>query len=263
MKAKTPFLTILKSLKFLILFSLVCLTFGSSFAQGNIRDSALNIVTISPSYSYQVSYGDLSKRFGNHSSIGIKTNYQHNSGWVFGLNTHFIFGLNVKEDNILDGISTSEEQIINQNGQFEDYTLLERGFDVTLNAGRLIKVFGPNKNSGILVTAGAGLLQHKILIQNFDNKAPQITTPYKKGYDRLTNGLSTTQFIGYQYLDNKRLINFFIGLEVTQGFTQNRRSYNFDTGERDTQKRLDLFHGIRVGWTLPIYNRAPENYYYF
>jgi hypothetical protein len=253
----------LKIFKFHIILGVLSILFCESKAQGNIRDSSINIVTISPSYSYQFSYGDLSKRFGNHSSLGIKTNYQHYSGWVIGLNTNFIFGLNVKEDGVLDNISTSEGQIINQNGQFEDYTLLERGFDITLSGGRLFKIFGPNQNSGILLTAGAGLLQHKILIQNFDNKAPQITTPYKKGYDRLSNGLSTTQFIGYQYLDNKRLVNFFIGIEFTQGFTANRRSFNFDSGIKNSDKRLDLFHGLRIGWTLPLYNRAPEDYYYF
>ena len=51
---------------------------------------------------------------------------------------------------------------------------------------------------------------------------------YKKGYDRLTNGPAITEGISYLHCGSKRLINFSLGLECTQGFTQNRRDYNFD-----------------------------------
>jgi hypothetical protein len=56
--------------------------------------------------------------------------------------------------------------------------------------------------------------------------------------------------------------NFYIGIELMQAFTMNRRSYNFDTMETDYTKRTDLLFGLRAGWILPLYARAPKAYYY-
>jgi hypothetical protein len=46
-----------------------------------------------------------------------------------------------------------------------------------------------------------------------------------------------------------------------QGFTQNRRSYNFDEMKQDTEKRLDIFYGAKVSWILPLYKKAPKEFY--
>jgi hypothetical protein len=48
-------------------------------------------------------------------------------------------------------------------------------------------------------------------------------------------------------------LNFLAGFEFYQGFTQGRRSFNFDTRSRESEKRLDLLFGVRLGWTLPFY----------
>jgi hypothetical protein len=109
-----------------------------------------------------------------------------------------------------------------------------------------------------------GLFQHKIRIQD----DPQVVVSslagdYKKGYDRLTNGLAITEFIGYQHFAKNRLINFYAGIELTQGFTQNRRDYNFDTFERDDAKRFDGLVGFKLGWVLPFYlSDNPDEIFY-
>jgi hypothetical protein len=84
-----------------------------------------------------------------------------------------------------------------------------------------------------------------------------------KGYDRLTNGLSLNQFIGYYHLSNNRLINFYIGAQGTEGITQSRREWNLDTQTHDTAKRLDMLFGLRAGWILNLYQRAPNDYYIY
>ena len=102
-------------------------------------------------------------------------------------------------------------------------------------------------------SAGGGFVQHKIRIQDNGNSAPQIAPPYTAGYDRLTNGLALTQFVGYQIVSRDKTINFFLGLDFTEGFTRNRRGFNFDTRQADTQKRLDILYGARVGGSIPLF----------
>ncbi|MBA3901808.1 MAG: hypothetical protein H0X62_16670, partial [Bacteroidetes bacterium] len=119
-----------------------------------------------------------------------------------------------------------------------------------------------NPNSGFFVLGGVGFLQHKVRIENPGNASPQIFGEYKKGYDRLTNGISTSQFIGYMFLSNNRLLNFFGGVEFVQGFTQNRR-FNYDNMDYDHTQRLDLLTGIKVGWVFPLYKKVPLKYYYY
>ena len=81
-----------------------------------------------------------------------------------------------------------------------------------------------------LIMVGGGFLQDKIRIHDGDNTAPQIHGDYKKGYDRLNNGWMLSGTVGYLYLSDSRLINFFIGLEFMQSWTKYRRARNFDTG---------------------------------
>src|SRR5688572_26799444 len=117
-------------------------------------------------------------------------------------------------------------------------------------------------NSGVYVLAGAGFMQHKIHYEDVSRTASQLRGDYKKGYDRLTNGLALTQNLGYMYLAERRNINFFVQLEITEGFTQNRRDYNFDLMGPDNQKRLDLLYGIKLGWIFPVYKKLPQEFYY-
>jgi hypothetical protein len=106
-------------------------------------------------------------------------------------------------------------------------------------------------------------LQHKIKIQDESKSVSQLTGDYKKGYDRLSNGLAMTGFIGYQHLDPKKRINFITGFDLTMGFTQNRRDFNFDTMTKDERKRKDFLVGFKVGWILPISTgENPEEIFY-
>ena len=63
-------------------------------------------------------------------------------------------------------------------------------------------------------------------------------------------------------MGNSKLLNFYAGFEFVQGFTKSQRDWIFDEMRKDNSNHLDLFYGIKVGWILPIYNRAPDKYYY-
>jgi len=212
-------------------------------------------------FAYQVPGGDLAKRFGNDYNVGGTLQWKTKKNWIFGIDGNFLFSDEVKED-VLAKISTSQGFIIGEDGFYADVFLYERGFMFSAKAGKIFPVVGPNPNSGLIATIGAGLLQHKIRIEDKTNTAPQLTDDYKKGYDRLTNGLSITEFLGYINFGSSRLVNFMGGFEFTQAFTQNGRSFNFDTMMQDNTARLDLLFGFRVAWIIPFYKRLPSSFYY-
>ncbi len=238
------------------------------FAQEK-KPEAKSFPMFSASYMYQVPGGDLANRFGGNSNIGGSFMYKHKSNFYFEINSNFIFGSVLKNDaaSIFDSITTtrtdeSDGYIINEYGEYAKVVTSERGFFVGGRVGYILPVFKDNPNSGIMFSAGGGLLQHKIRIDNDGNNAPQINKDYRKGYDKLTNGLAVSEFVGFVYFGKQQLVNFYAGVEFYQAFTQSRRSYDFNLMGPDLQKRRDYLYGIKVGWIVPIYKREPDPFYY-
>ncbi|NND93376.1 MAG: hypothetical protein HKN45_00820 [Flavobacteriales bacterium] len=238
------------------------LTFISltAYSQANLRDSVISMYTIDFSAGLHTPSGDISERFGGNGFIGSSFHYKTGSNWVFGIEGGFIFGNNVKED-VASGIRTSEGFVIDQEGNFTELLLLQRGMSIVGTVGKVIPLFGPNPNSGLVIRLGGGLLQHNIRLESRNNDVPQLEGEYLKGYDRLSNGFSVYQFIGYQYLGNQRLVNLTIGFEGYQAFTRSRRDYNFDLMARDDKERFDALYGLKVSWSFPIYKRLASRYY--
>ena len=140
---------------------------------------------------------------------------------------------------------------------------MERGFTLSAKVGKIFNLLSVNPNSGIMVMAGVGFLQHRIQFEDKFQEVPLLSGDgYYQGYDRMSNGLLLTQFFGYRLLSNRRLINVFGGVEFTQGFTQNQRAYNYDTGLKDDTERLDSSWGVKIGFSLPLYKPTPKEYYY-
>lgn len=246
-----------------ILSLLLAAAFFTSNAQVSIRDSSISTPLLGFSFGVHLPEGDLVKRFGPNSDVGFSYMHKTKKNWIYTGHISYLFGKEVKENGILDSIRDNNGYIIDQNGQYADVRLYERGWNIYAGGGKLFPVWGPNPNSGILAMGGIGFLQHKIRIEDIGNQSPQLTGDYKKGYDRLTNGLAFTEFIGYLYLSNRRLVNFYAGVEFTQGFTQSRRSWDYDLMRKDETKRTDLLWGVRAGWVLPLYKRAANKFYYY
>ncbi len=238
---------------------------GSAQDYGEFDLNRGNGLLFNVSYAGHSPGGDFGKRFGDHFSFGSGLEFITDKGnWLLGVNFHYYFGNQVGE-NPISGLQNNVGGIIGTNQGYADIQLRMRGYYAGAHIGKLVSLGFPNPRSGLRITLSAGLLQHKIRIQDDPlSFVAQLSDEYKKGYDRLTNGFALTEFIGYQLLGTKKRINFFAGFEFTQGFTMNRRSFNFDTRTQDTTERLDLNAGIRVGWILPFYvgKRASEEIYY-
>ena len=251
----------MKNFRFLLVLLLLPLC-SQAQVKKNTKDSLINCLNIGGSYAFQIPGGDMAKRFGNNSNIGLNLLYKTKKNWLFGGQWTYMFGSNVKEDNILNNIMTADSFVIDQEGTYAQIRLWERGMNVSAFGGKVINKWAPNLNSGILLLGGIGGMYHKIRIEDVGNRAPQLRGDYKKGYDRLTGGLALTEFVGYWYMSKNRFINFYGGFEFSQGFTHSLRSWNFDQMAADTQKRTDLLYGFRFGWILPLYKRDHKQYYY-
>ena len=238
---------------------------NSAYSQASVSDSVLSIPMFYVTYAYQFPGGDLAERFGNNSSIGGGFQWKTNKNWIIGSEFLFMFGNNVKvADQIMFNLKTSDGDIISMSGNFTNYAIFERGYYISGRIGKLLPVFSPNQNSGIVVMGSLGYLQHKIRIEVEKNTAPQLKDDYKKGYDRLAGGFAISQFVGYMHIGDSRLLNFFGGIEIYEAFTKAKRDVNFDTRKPDKiTNRFDLLIGLKIGWVVPIFKRMPEKYYYY
>ena len=59
------------------------------------------------------------------------------------------------------------------------------------------------------------------------------------------------------------LINFFGGVDLTQGWTKSLRKFNYDTGMPDNKVHSDFLYGFRVGWIIRLNKRTQEEFYYY
>jgi hypothetical protein len=252
----------IKKIRFSLL--LVVLAPGLAFSQVSIRDSAITTPMIFATYSYQWPGGDLAVLFGSNSSIGGGFLYKTKSNWLIGAEGNFLFGGDVKiSPTLLSGIASNEGYIIDPNGFFADVYYYERGYSFFAKFGKLIPVLNPNPNSGITLMAGAGYLQDKIRIHTSGNDVPQVSGDYAKGYDRLNGGFALNGSLGYTYLGNTRMLNFYLGFEFTQSWTNNRRPRDFDTGKPGKPQYNSQFYGAKVIWFIPLYKRSPKPYYLY
>ncbi|OFY18562.1 MAG: hypothetical protein A2W98_04845 [Bacteroidetes bacterium GWF2_33_38] len=227
-----------------------------------IKDSAMVVPMFSGGIAFQIPKGDIAKRFGFNNSTGASFTLKTRNNFLLGADFEFIFGNNLNDTSIFQNILTSNGYLINTYGEYAKVVLSERGLYIGGSIGKQFPILAPNPNSGPFFTLGAGLLQYKTRIENDGNNTPYILDEYKKGYDKLTNGLCFKEFIGYRYLGNKQAVNFYFGMEFYQAWTQNRRSIDFDTMTKDISVKEDYLYSFRFGWIIPIYKRMPQEFYF-
>ena len=233
-------------------------------SQVNVRDSLLSFSTVNVSFGWQLPHADLAKRFGDFGSVGLSYLRKQKSGLIWGVNGNFLFGGSVKEKDMLSNITVNDDFVIGADGTLYEVKFLMRGIQFDARIGKVFPIGGPNKNCGIYTTLGAGFMQHKIRIDTERNAdVPPLTKEYVKGYDRLSNGWTINPAIGYLFLGNNRSINFFVQFEYTYAQTQNRRSFNYDSGITDRSIRHDGALGLRFGWVLPIYKAPSTDFFYY
>lgn len=217
-------------------------------------------------YNFHVPSGDIAKTYGNFNTVGAGGLFKLKNNWVISGEFNYLFGANILKPQLFDNLITSGSNgyISSVSSVPANYSVNMRGFTGFVKGGRLFAWNKHNMNSGILVNAGLGFLQHRINIQTQQLDIPQLDVNYKKGYDRFSNGLAFSEFIGYSYQSQNRLINFYLGLEFIQATTYNRRGYNYDERAYDKGAKKDFTTSFKFAWMIPIYlNTKEENEFQF
>jgi hypothetical protein len=226
------------------------------------NDSVIGVPLVVVNFSGQIPFADMAARFGPNLSAGGAFMYKTNRNFILGIESNFMFGRNVNED-VLSQLRTPEGYVIDNEGYPADLRVTERGGALHVTGGKVLKLLSANANSGLMITVGAGVLQHKIKLYDAQQNIAAIRGDLVYGYDRLSLGISFSQFVGYLFLGENRMLNFYMGFETYQALTKSVRKFNYDTGLPDTQQRLDILGGFRFGWILPLYKKRPDTYYYY
>ncbi|MHB1279526.1 MAG: hypothetical protein ACYC1Q_14150 [Bacteroidia bacterium] len=204
-------------------------------------------------YNYNIPGGDLAKRYSGGSAVGAGVYYKTGTNWFFGVEGAYWFGAGLREKGIFDAITDSNGYAVDNNGGLIPVNAQQRGYTLGVKVGKIIPLGRRNRNSGLMISLGGGYVEHYLRLANNTIGVAALQGDFRYGYDRLTSGLMINQFVGYQNLDKRNRLNFFIGMEFMQGFTTSRRKIDYDLMTGNPNKRMDTYVGIRFGWLLPIY----------
>lgn len=227
----------------------------NSVVSQDAKESFLDIGMTNLTFGYGIEFpfADLSERFGRNLKFTLGAERISKTNWIYGLEFSYMFGDNVKED-VLTNLKLSNGEILGADNAYADVFTRGRGLFIGANFGKLIPL-GTKSRSGLRITGAAGILTHYIRIKDEASSLPQIEGDYLKGYDRLSRGLAFREFVGYQHVSEDKRINFYIGIEFTQGFTSSVRDVNFDTGLlASKERRFDGIIGLKAAWVLPFYD---------
>ncbi len=247
----------------------------------DIMKAPIPVAMFQATYAFHFPGLDNKALFGVSHNVGGGFTFKTETNWLLTADANFIFGSKFNVDRLEifgEGLTTDAGEIIGAAGSFAMLEVNQRGFHVQAKAGYLFP-FGPNPNSGFFVQGGLGYLRTRIrtdFSRTLLNDINQVMGDYEYGYDRMRGGPALHLEGGYLLLNDTRLINASIALEVTYARTRDLRDYDFrvftnhDTGMQepvgytDPNKRYnDLYYGIRVTWNIPTYQRRPEEFYYY
>ena len=280
------------SRKIFLILTIFLLTLMNLFSQEyNTRDNkyvdtATFMIWASPNFSVQFPFGKgyLSSTFDFNYNIGLDVDFKTKSNWTFDAVFNYMFGSKVikKPTDILGDmlIEVIEVDPNNPNNTTTKYVIFNGAGNnnvVLTYEGRywyfgatVGKIFPLDrwKNSGLWLKCGIGYFGHKIHFTDPNNFFPQIDQKtYRKGYDQRSSGVALNQFFGYLFMQKRRVLSFYVGVEVWEIFSKPDRGYIFAgdmKGPTDQLKnKFSGLVGVKLGWILPFYEKKRVTTYYY
>jgi hypothetical protein len=271
---------------FFFIFTFLFLS-TAGFSQEHFRrdtryvDTATFLVWASPNFSVQFPFGKgyLASTFKLNYNIGLDLTIKTKSNWTIDVGFNYMFGSKVKiapEDFLGDMVFYGVEDILKKkpivyNGAGNNGVVLSyegRYWYVGASVGKIFPV-DRWKNSGLWLKLGIGYFGHQIHFTDPNNFFTQIErkSKYLFGYDQRSQGVSLNQFFGYMFMQKRRVLSFYAGVELREIFTKPDRGYIFVGKLAGSTDNLPLkfsgLVGIKIGWIIPFYEKKVVTTYYY
>lgn len=254
-----------KKIFILIIF---CLITHFSFAQHGYTDekyidTATSMVWTEANFSFQFPAGHLADLFSNNYNIGTGFTYKTASNWTWSVKFNYLFGSNIDNaTSVLGDIVNSNGDVIDGNGLKATIYMEGRYWTLGAGFGKIIPV-NRWKNSGIWLQGGFGFFQHKIHFTDPDSQVAQFLGNYKKGYDQRSSGFYMSQFVGYLFMQKRRIASFYAGVEIYEMWTKPDRNYIFTQGPTENMPyKFSALLGLKIGWIVPLYEKKRVTTFY-
>jgi len=251
----------------IINFVFLCFYFTHNlFAQISIKDSSATLGYLHFGGGIGIPSGSWEKKYGLIPQIDLEFGLKTKKNWSFTLNGGFIYSDQVKiRSQLFHDIDTFDGLLIDTNGELVFPDVTAQGWASSIRVGKTFSSLfwkDPNPNSGIFFEIGYRMIRHRLNIQ-VPKTLPIMLNDYLKGYDRLTFSQGATMMFGYRFFNNKRYLNFIAFTEWNLLYSKNLRGYNYDTRTVDNQTKIDILSSFKILWCLPLYQRAPDKFYYY
>jgi hypothetical protein len=217
----------------------------------------MGMISANVGVGYFWTAGDLSDRFGTNTGMTVALEKTFSKGSAIALEYQLNFSSNVKED-VFASYRNENGNVIGINGLGAFTYLRMRSNYAGISYGQALY----KKNNGIKLKIGGGLFSHYIRILDDSRNLVLADEQYRKGFDRLTNGLAAKQEVIYEYHGVTNNYHFNLGFSIMEGFTNPVRSINFDTGLASPSGRMDILYGLNLVWMVPIYKSGDAVKYY-
>jgi len=270
--------------KKIILFLLFAFTAGATaFSQEFLRkdkhyvDTATFMIWASPNFSMQFPFGNgyLASTFNFNYSAGLEVTMKTASNWTLDLAFNYSFGSKIRKmpkDILGDMWFTYPDEagapvVFNRDGN-NAMVLSYEGrywyFGATVG-----KIFALSRwqNSGLWLKFGAGYFGHKIHFTDAYELFPQIAqNSYRLGYDQRSSGIALNQFFGYLFMQKRRVLSFYAGIEIWEIFSKPDRGFIF-SGDlagptNNLPRKFSGLLGVKIGWILPFYEKKRVTTFY-
>jgi hypothetical protein len=230
------------------------------------EDTVISTPFFTASAGWTLPFGEMGNRYDPFININTNLGWKTDKNWIYYCEFGFQFGSdNVKiKNDILSGMltNTSDPFVIGQDGTNAGVVAYNRNLSLSIFGGKVIPLWFSNPNSGLMITLGAGFLQHQIIYQPTLTEAPQIEGDYALGYDRQMRGAMVSGFLGYIHMSKKNFANFYLGIQVDNSWTKMTRDYQFDLRRGDNNLYYDGMLTFKIGWMFPFYGRSADKIYY-
>jgi len=268
--------------KVLLFLTIILLFLMNLFSQEFYRrenkyvDTATFMIWASPCFSLQFPFGKgyLSSTFDFNYNIGLDFTFKLKSNWTFDAVFNYMFGSKVvKKPTAILGdmvIETADNKYVIFNGAGNNNVVLTyegRYWYVGATVGRIFPL-DRWKNSGLWLKCGIGYFGHKIHFTDPNHFFPQIDQKtYRKGYDQRSSGVALNQSFGYLFMQKRRVLSFYVGVELWEIFSKPDRGYIFAGDLKgptsDLKNKFSGLVGIKVAWVLPFYEKKRVTTFYY